>query len=72
MPEILAEGGPDFPWTALGYTYDWNAKSTPVGPSEFVARGQTQVLFEQLVPTEELCQAGAPAQATKSSSGKKK
>lgn len=45
-----------YPWTALGYTYDWSPDSpSGVGPSEFVANATTKVVFEQLIPTEEFC-----------------
>ena len=45
-----------FPWTALGYTYDWSPdNSSGEGPSEFVAPGQTPVVFERLVSTEAFC-----------------
>jgi hypothetical protein len=47
-----------FPWTALGYTYDWSLTNpTGEGPSEFVAPGKSPVVFERLVPTEEFCTA---------------
>jgi hypothetical protein len=45
-----------FPWTALGYTYDWSPDNeTGEGPSEFVAPAKTPVIFERLVTTEEFC-----------------
>jgi hypothetical protein len=45
-----------YPWTALGYTYDWSPDNpTGEGPSEFVAPAQTPVVFERLVPTREFC-----------------
>jgi hypothetical protein len=48
-----------YPWTALGYTYDWSPDNpTGQGPSEFVAEAKTEVVFEALVPTGEFC---APA-----------
>ncbi|HVI02804.1 MAG TPA: hypothetical protein VM869_29095 [Enhygromyxa sp.] len=49
-----------FPWTALGYTYDWSPENpTGEGPSEFVAPARTPVVFERLVPTEEFCKPAA-------------
>jgi hypothetical protein len=45
-----------YPWTALGYTYDWNPVSTtPVGPSEFVAHKGARVVFDSIIPTEDFC-----------------
>jgi hypothetical protein len=45
-----------YPWTALGYTYDWSPDNpTGVGPSEFVAKAKTPVVFEQLLETERFC-----------------
>lgn len=32
-------GAPKFPWTRLGYTYDWSERSNHVGLSEFVVIG---------------------------------
>jgi hypothetical protein len=47
-----------FPWTALGYTYDWSPDNpTGEGPSEFVAPAKTKVVLERLVTTEEFCTA---------------
>lgn len=59
----------DFPWTAMGYTYNWNAlqdstnspygydpngTTNPVGLSEFMVSGGSQVLLEQWVSHSEL------------------
>lgn len=46
-----------FPWTALGYTYDWG-QPNPVGQSEFVAPVGTTVVIESITDTAEYC--GAP------------
>jgi hypothetical protein len=47
-----------YPWTALGYTYDWSPENpSGVGPSEFVANATTKVVFEHLVPTQDFCVA---------------
>lgn len=45
----------NYPWTALGYTYDWNARGDHRGESEYVALGGTRVVFERRVGTEEYC-----------------
>ncbi len=44
-----------FPWTALGYTYDWNPDTPPRGPTEFVARKGVRVRFESLTSTDAFC-----------------
>ena len=45
----------NYPWTALGYTYDWGNPEDPLGPSEYVALAGTRVIFERLVKTEAYC-----------------
>ncbi len=45
----------NFPWTALGYTYDWGRPENPRGLSELVARRGTIVRFHALKPTERYC-----------------
>lgn len=46
-----------YPWTALGYTYDWGSK-THRGESEFVLPANTPVVIESVTPTDVYC---APA-----------
>jgi hypothetical protein len=43
-----------YPWTGLGYTYDWG-KPDPVGQSEFVAPQGTTVEIESITGTAEYC-----------------
>jgi hypothetical protein len=43
-----------FPWTALGYTYDWGAKDFH-GESEFVAPANTQVVIQSVTLTDDYC-----------------
>ncbi len=38
----------DYPWTRLGYSYDWNIYTSEVGVSEFVIRKNSQVIVESL------------------------
>jgi hypothetical protein len=45
-----------YPWTGLGYTYDWG-QPDPVGQSEFVAPRGTTVLVESVTGTDEYCRA---------------
>jgi hypothetical protein len=50
--------GPDgYPWTRLGYTYDWSPEAaTEVGLSEFVITKGTAVVVESVTPHDEYCQ----------------
>lgn len=46
----------DYPWTQLGYTYDWNGRSTNrMGLSEFVILQNTDVVIKDIKPTAEYC-----------------
>jgi hypothetical protein len=48
--------GPDgYPWTRLGYTYDWNPYSSEVGLSEFVITPGSTVGVESVSSTDEYC-----------------
>lgn len=49
------EGQAAYPWTALGYTYDWGAPTNPVGMSEFVGPKGTPVVFESILPLAKYC-----------------
>ncbi|HYQ42481.1 MAG TPA: hypothetical protein VER11_10935 [Polyangiaceae bacterium] len=48
-----AKGG--YPWTRLGYTYDWADSSTHVGASEYVVRGKTSIWIASVSDTETYC-----------------
>lgn len=43
--------GPAYPWTRLGYTYDWGAPRAPVGLSEFVIRPGAEVTVHAVTAT---------------------
>lgn len=47
------EGG--YPWTQLGYTYDWYEDETEVGPSEFVIRAGSTVGVEAVDMNADYC-----------------
>ena len=48
--------GPDgYPFTGLGYTYDWNPATDEVGPSEFVLRAEEGAVIKARFPTEAYC-----------------
>lgn len=40
-----------YPWTRLGYTYDWGDSASKFGLSEFVIRQNSTVLVESVTPT---------------------
>lgn len=44
-----------YPWTRLGYTYDWGNPESEVGLSEFVVSAGATVAVEQVYSTEEYC-----------------
>lgn len=51
-----ASYGPDgYPWTRLGYTYDWNPDTDEVGLSEFVIRQGARIIVRDVVPTAAYC-----------------
>ena len=46
----------NYPWTQLGYTYDWNKKNkTKVGLSEFIIQKQTEVVPKAVYSTADYC-----------------
>ena len=46
--------GDHYPWTQLGYTYDWHPKTKDhIGLSEFVIRADSDIYIERIVPTQE-------------------
>jgi hypothetical protein len=42
---------PRYPWTRLGYTYDWGNSGSHVGLSEFVLAQYSMVIVESVTPT---------------------
>lgn len=44
-----------YPWTRLGYTYDWNPAANDVGTFEFVVRKGATVKVVSVTPTLEYC-----------------
>ncbi|MEI6559597.1 MAG: hypothetical protein WCO00_14435 [Rhodospirillaceae bacterium] len=48
--------GSGYPWTRLGYTYDWDpAASSPRGAQEYVVPKGTRVVIRKIVPAQEYC-----------------
>ncbi len=48
------ESARPYPWTRLGYTYDWSGEGE-IGLSEFVVRKRASVRIEAITTTEEYC-----------------
>ena len=44
-----------YPWTRLGYTYDWAPGASGSGASEFVTRKGTPVIVRAKMPTADYC-----------------
>ena len=44
-----------YPWTQLGYTFDWKDLAKPVGMSEFVIKENAVVYVESLTSTAQYC-----------------
>ncbi|MEM7588017.1 MAG: hypothetical protein AAF560_31805 [Acidobacteriota bacterium] len=45
----------NYPWTALGFTYDWGDPQSSRGFSEFVAAVGTEAVLHDIIPTAEYC-----------------
>jgi len=48
-----------YPWTRLGYTYDWGNPCHEVGLSEFVIKKDAEVIVEDIETVEEYFGYGA-------------
>lgn len=51
-------GADGYPWTRLGYTYDWNPATDEFGVSEFVIRSGASVVLRQIQSTAAYCRDG--------------
>ena len=51
-----SNGYSGWPWTQLGYTYDWWPGSRTVGASEFIIRQGSEVVVIDKTPTNEYCE----------------
>lgn len=49
-----------YPWTRLGYTYNWQAGASEVGPAEFVIKKGATVQVLDVIRTETYCSAESP------------
>ncbi len=46
----------NYPWTELGYTYDWNPRNkSHIGLSEFIIATNSEVIVNRAYSTEEFC-----------------
>jgi hypothetical protein len=52
-PNLIGEA---YPWTALGYTYDWGRQTENVGASEYVIKPNATVFIESVKTTKDFCQ----------------
>lgn len=55
----IYDATPPFPWTALGYTYDYGNPATTVGLSEFVIRGGATVTVKSVLTNAEFLFPGS-------------
>ena len=44
-----------YPWTRLGYTYDWGNPLSEIGLSEYVIKKDAEVIVERIASTEDYC-----------------
>jgi hypothetical protein len=55
MVDRYREAPDGYPWTRLGYTYDWAPGASGIGASEFVTRKEMPVIVKAKVPTVAYC-----------------
>ncbi len=48
-------GADGYPWTRLGYTYDWGNSDSEIGLSEFIIRSGATVIVRDTQSTEDYC-----------------
>lgn len=54
-----AFSSPEYPFTGLGYSYDWGNPITEIGASEFVVEGGREIRVFRIVPNQEYLSCGA-------------
>ena len=54
--KLVSYGSTGYPWTRLGYTYDWGSLDTERGASEFVIKKGAKVIVKSVKPTVEYFQ----------------
>jgi len=55
-PKQKTYGADGYPWTRLGYTYDWGNPKSEIGLSEFVIRAGATVTIHAVSDTVNYCQ----------------
>jgi hypothetical protein len=55
-----------YPWTQLGYTYDWGDAAHHQGVSEFVVKTHSSVLVNAIIPVGDYCREGAGLPSSRS------
>lgn len=58
IPSRLETKSTGYPWTRLGYTYNWRPGAEKYGASEYVMRKGAVVNVAAIVPFQEYCRAG--------------
>lgn len=54
--DTIYDGSTPYPWTRMGYTYDWGSEESHIGLSEFVVRAENTVGVKSVKPTEQYLQ----------------
>jgi len=72
LQQISYDADKGFPWTRLGYTYDWwssdchsgpqrRSGRSPIGASEFIVRAGARVFIQNVLPTAQYLRASFPS-----------
>jgi hypothetical protein len=48
-----------YPWTRLGYTYDWGDSASHVGLSEFIIKANSTITVKSVTPTDQYLKAAS-------------
>ncbi len=57
--QAISYGPNGYPWTRLGYTYDWATPTEPVGMSEYVIRAGASIDIVSVHPTDTYARQGS-------------
>ncbi|MEQ8999155.1 MAG: hypothetical protein RID53_21865 [Coleofasciculus sp. B1-GNL1-01] len=55
--QLASYGDKGYPWTRLGYSYDWGSLDGEIGASEFIVRKGANITIESVKNTVDYCQA---------------
>jgi len=53
--QMNSYGENGYPWTRLGYTYDWGNPKSEIGPSEFVIKAGSEININSVSTTSDYC-----------------